>query len=154
MTRRHFSPLRLLDDWADLYWQRNDHFSDQARVVPSRTRIAWWCQNQIETGTAIYHVLSSDKPFPDEGDRLSRAMRAFLKTKAILCLLIGRDGGHLDDELGYARGRHAIVVCDFDFKEYSTMDGPGGSCEQVQVGSGRLFSWQHWYAFVEKESWP
>lgn len=146
-TRSRFSPLRLIEDWDAHYWEVNQ--DDQSpTVVPKRTRVAWWCQRQIDTTVSVWQVLFNPKPFPDTD--LSRAERAFLKTKAVLCLILDLDGKAIDP-VGYQLSLDALVACDFDFESYGTPDGPGGSCEQVQVGRGYF---EHWYAFRARESWP
>jgi hypothetical protein len=154
MTRSRWSPLRLIEEWEALYWHRNSGSwaDDEPIVVPRRTVIAWWCQHRIETATAIWQVLTAPEDRQAEDLRTRAAHeRAFYRMKATLCLLAGRDGGDLDDNVGYARMTEAMKLVVYNLEEYETMDGPGGACDEVHVGIGVL---KHWYAYVEQENWP
>ncbi len=151
MTRSRFSPLRLLDDWDALYFELNQHDEDPP-IIPRRTHFAWWCQGHIETGTAIWHVVTAprERMFSDHSG-LELWERLFYGGKAIVCLIAGWDDCEPDGSADYKRSLEAFPVVYFDHQEYGTPDGPGGCCEEVHVGSGVF---EHWYAYIEHESWP
>ncbi len=148
MPRSRFSPLRHIDDWDALAYER-DNDSDP---ILRRTRFAWWCQGHIETAAAIWHIVTAprERMFSDHSE-IALWERIFYSGKAIVCLIAGWNDIAGEEDIGYKRMMEAFPVVYFDHQEYGTPDGPGGCCEEVHVGSGVF---EHWYAYIEHESWP
>lgn len=119
---------------------------DEAKFKDSWvTAVGFWGVRKIEIAQALQAVLAGEWR-GDNYEGIPTWQQRLYRAKAATCLVLGRYFEPTESE----RHFDGIGVAMWNYNEYGTPDGPGGSCDELYVGIGL----RDWRVDIEHESWP